>query len=312
MSTLWLEVTLPFEEEDGEAAEAAAQVLARWSQGRVVWSYEQPRVDATNRVRERGPVTVRAYIPVTPENLESTRRQVAEALWHLHVIRPMPEPRFRVLQDEDWLQAWKRFYRPIRVGHRLLVLPAWMSSDDPERIPIFIEPGTAFGTGMHPSTRLCLEALETWVQPQRPLLDVGCGSGILAIAGAKLGARPAVGVDIEPEAIEEARKNAVRNQVGAVTSFLVGSVPEILAGKAPVRRAPVVVANIFADVLADLLDQGLARLLTPDGVLILSGILEDTAHLVQQAAARQGLRLVRRTQEGEWVCLHYKIATSSS
>ncbi len=312
MRDQWLEVALHFEGGEGETAEAAAQVLAELSQGRVVWSYEHPQVEARGRVKARGPLTVRAYLPVTPETLEAVRRRVAEALWHLHVIRPLPEPRFRVLRDEDWLHAWKRFYRPLRVGRRFLVVPAWMTPPPGEdRVPIFIEPGMAFGTGMHPSTRLCLEALEEAVHPGRPMFDVGCGSGILTIAAAKLGARPAVGVDVEPEAVEEARANALRNQVAEATVFLPGSLDQLLAGKAPVTRAPVVVANIFADVLADLLNRGLAHLLTPDGLLVLSGILEDKTDLVEEAAARQGLVLHRRTQEGEWVCLHYKLSTSS-
>ena len=302
----WLEVSLTFEPDQSEVAEAVAQVLARLSEGRVVWSYEHPQAAAPNHIRHWAPVTVRAYLPITPKDREDVRRRVEEALWHLHVIRPLPAARFRVLRDEDWLHAWKRFYRPIPVGRRLLVVPAWMEPPEGDRTVIFIEPGTAFGTGMHPSTRLCLEALEERVRPGEPLMDIGCGSGILAIAAAKLGARPVLAVDIEPQALEETRDNARRNRVEDRIHVHQGSVAEILAGETPLGKAPVVVANIFAEVLAELLDQGLARLVTSPGYLVLSGILEEREDLVRRAAARQGLTLVDRAQEGEWVCLQYR------
>ncbi len=302
----WLEVSLTFVPEQSEVAEAVAQVLARLSDGRVVWSYEHPQADAPNHIQSWGPVTVRAYLSTTPETQEEIQRRVEEALWHLHVIHPLPPARFRLLQDEDWLHVWKRFYRPIPIGRGLLIVPAWMDPPQGNRTVILIEPGTAFGTGMHPSTRLCLEALEYLVRPGEPLIDLGCGSGILAIAAAKLGARPVLAADIEPNALEETRNNALRNRVEDHIHVFQGSVDEILSGEAPILQAPVVVANIFAEVLAELLDQGLARLVTPHGHLVLSGILEEREGLVQRAAESQHLSLVNRAQEGEWVCLQYR------
>ena len=302
----WLEVSLTFDPNQSEVAEAVAQVLARLSEGRVVWSYERPQADAPNHIRDWGPVTVRAYLPTTPQTREEIQHRVEEALWHLHVLHPLPTVRFRLLRDEDWLHAWKRFYRPIPVGRSLLVVPAWLEPPHEDRTVILIEPGTAFGTGMHPTTRLCLEALEDLVRPGEPVIDLGCGSGILAIAAAKLGARPVLATDIEPNALEETRNNARRNRVEDHIHVLLGSVTDILTGEAPVRQAPVVVANIFAEVLAELLDQGLARLVTPHGHLVLSGILEEREGLVQRAAERQHLSLVNRAQEDEWVCLQYR------
>lgn len=302
----WLEVSLTFDPNQSEVAEAVAQVLSRLSGRRVVWSYEHPQADATNHIQHWGPVTVRAYLPTTPQTREETQHRVQEALWHLHVLHPLPPVRFRLLKEEDWLHAWKRFYQPIPVGRNLLVVPAWMEPPQEGRTVIFIEPGTAFGTGMHPTTRLCLEALEDLVRPGQPVIDLGCGSGILAIAAAKLGARPVLAADIEPQALEETRDNARRNRVEDHIHVLQGSVAEILTGKAPIRQAPVVVANIFAEVLVELLDQGLARLVTPHGYLVLSGILEEREKGVQRAAEGQHLSLVHRAQEGEWVCLQYR------
>ncbi len=311
-SQQWLEVALTFEPEESEVAEAVAQTLARLSEGRVVWSYEHPQADAVDLVQHWGPMTVKAYLPCREETRDIIQRRVEEALWHLHVIQPLPQARFRVLHDEDWLHAWKRFYRPIEVGQKLLVVPAWIHPPSTNRVPIFIEPGTAFGTGMHPSTRLCLEALESHVQPEAPVVDVGCGSGILSIAAAKLGARPVVAIDIEEEAVRETRANARLNGVEHDIQVFQGSVSDLLARGKMVQKAPLVVANIFADVLVALLEEGLDRLLLPGkGVLVLSGILEDREQEVHQAAQRRRLSFLHRAQEGEWVCLHYQASKTS-
>ncbi len=302
----WLEVALTFASEQAEEAEAVAQVLSRLSEGRVVWSYEQPRVDARDRLLELGPVTVRAYLPVGEEGPEPVQRRVEEALWHLHVIRPLPRPRFRVLADEDWLQAWKRFYRPIEIGRRFLVVPAWMSVPDTGRVVVRIEPGTAFGTGMHPSTRLCLRLMEDRVRPGEPFFDVGCGSGILAIAAARLGARPVLALDIDPQALEETRANARLNRVTEAVVPVLGSVEQLGSLQGLPSRAPVVVANILAEVLVELLQQGLADRVVPGGVLVLSGILAEREDLVRSQAEARGLVLDERLQEGDWVALRYR------
>ncbi len=302
--TLWLEVELRFDDrENGEGLEAAVEVLNRWSRGRVVWSYEKPRVDARNAILGLGPLRLRAYIPVPSEALEGTRQRIREALWHLSQLHPLPEPRFRLLKDEDWLHAWRRFYRPIPVGKRLVVVPAWVEQA-PEaegRLPVFIDPGAAFGTGMHPSTRLALQALEQVVQPGDRVIDIGCGSGILSIAAVRLGARAVLAVDIQEEAVRETRHNARRNGVEAAITVLQGSVPEVLAGRGPFQTAQVVVANILADVLIDLLNQGMARLLEAQGHLVLSGILQEHAADVAQAAAAHGLALTSTLTEEDWV-----------
>lgn len=307
----WLEVSLTFETSQEEEAEAVAQVLARLSQGRVVWSYEQPRVDARDWLQDLGPTTLRAYLPLEEPEAQ-VRRRVEEALWHLHVIRPLPPARFRVLAEQDWMQAWKRFYRPIPVGNRFLVLPAWMEPPATERLVIRIEPGTAFGTGMHPSTRLCLQALEDRVRPGQPFMDVGCGSGILSIAAALLGAQPVVALDIDPEALEATRANARLNRVEQVIHPMLGSVEALLVAQGVPRQAPLVVANILAEVLVELLEQGLDQLVMPEGELVLSGILEEREPLVHQAARARGLVLVQRLQEGEWVALVWKKSPGSS
>lgn len=303
--TLWLEVSLTFDQgENGEGVEAAAEVLNRWSRGRVVWSYEKPKVDARNHIVGLGPLRLRAYIAVPPEQVEEVKRRLQEALWHLSQLHPLPEPTFRVLKDEDWLTAWKRFYRPIPVGRRLVVLPAWLENNAAgDRLPVFIDPGPAFGTGMHPSTRLALAALEDTVRPGMRVIDIGCGSGILSIAAVRLGAVHVLAVDIEEQAVEETRRNAARNHVADRITALRGSVPEILAGQGPFTQAEVVVANILADVLVELLHRGMGRLVIDRGTLILSGILQEHEAEVTDTAQQYGFTIVHRYSEEDWVAL---------
>ena len=114
-------------------------------------------------------------------------------LAYLGRIQPIPEPAYRPIQDEDWMSSWKEHYHPIPIGQRLLVLPAWIEQSDPSRIAVKIDPSMAFGTGTHPSTQLCLEMVEKYTRPGQPVIDVGCGSGILSIAALKLGAASVLG-----------------------------------------------------------------------------------------------------------------------
>jgi ribosomal protein L11 methyltransferase len=180
-----------------------------------------------------------------------------------------------------------------------------MDSPDPNRIAVKIDPGMAFGTGTHPTTQLCLELMEKQFVPRPPsrIIDIGCGSGILSIAARKLGAKSALGVDIDAGSIRNARENANANQVGAEFILGIGSVQEILDGRFAFRRAPLVVANILAPVIIRLFDAGLAELLEKNGALILSGILQEQAQNVIEAAQAQGLRMGQQKQMGDWVAL---------
>ena len=164
------------------------------------------------------------------------------------MIQPVPAPAYKQIADQNWMEAWKQYYKPILIGERLLILPAWMDSPEPSRIAIKIDPGMAFGTGTHPTTQLCLELMEKSFEERGkrkdsfffPLscIDVGCGSGILSIAALKLGATKVLGVDIDEESVKNSRENADTNGVGDELILGVGSVREILEGKFPFRKAP--------------------------------------------------------------------------
>lgn len=239
---------------------------------------------------------------------EEIRRQIEEGLWRLSLLYPIPEPQIKVINEEDWSTAWKQFYKPLRVGKRVVLKPSWEDFEaNDDDVVVELDPGMAFGTGLHPSTRLCVAALEELVQPGNRVLDVGTGSGVLSIVAAKLGATPILGTDIDALAVQVAAENASRNEiaVGTEHGYVVRheSVPAGRAG-----QFDVVVANILAEILVKLFDSEydnvpLAEPLATDGVLILAGILEGRAALVEDAASRHGLAIVDRKQEGDWVAL---------
>lgn len=295
----WLQVSLTV---DGELAEAVAEVLARHAPGGVVIESTAVESRPDESGHPVGPLRVCAYLPIDDE-LPLRRRKIEEGLYYLGRIRPLPEPEFTPLQQTDWTQAWKQHYRPIAVGRRLLIQPAWMDVSTAERIPILIDPGMAFGTGTHPTTQLCLELLEDFTPSQDDVIDIGCGSGILSIAAIKLGARHAFGVDTDEDAVRAAEENATRNAVGEQTTFAVGSVADVLQGIFPRQQAPLVVANILAHILIRLLDEGMASLIAPAGKLLLSGILEDQLADMQAALQRHTLRICAQRQMEDWIAL---------
>lgn len=296
----WLEVSLIV---DGELAEAVAEVLSRYAYNGV--AIESTGVTANaddSEGREVGPLRVSAYLPMD-ERVEETRRQVEEALWYLGRIRPLPPAQFKPIQETNWAEAWKKHYHPIAIGKKLMIVPAWLESPAPERVPIRIDPGMAFGTGTHPTTQLCLELVENYTVPGQPVLDIGCGSGILSVAALKLGASQALAVDIDPVTLTPARENAANNQVGDRMQVELGSVSEVLSGQFGLRQAPLVLANILAPVLIRLFEDGLGDLVSPGGRLVLSGILDVQAEEVLKAAGHAGYHLANRLQIMDWVAL---------
>ena len=295
----WLEVSLNV---NGELAEAVADVLARFAPNGVVVENGVYFKDADDPGTSLDEVNVRAYLPVD-EKLEETRQRLEEALWYLGSIQPLPEALFTPIADQNWMEAWKEHYKPIPVGEKLIIVPAWLKSPDPTRIPIRIDPGMAFGTGTHPTTQLCLQLLEKYIQPGNDVIDVGCGSGILSIGALKLGAGRALGVDIDQASVDATLENADANAIKAGLLVGLGSVDDLLSNKFEFQQAPLVLANILANILIRLLEGGMGKLVSRNGVLILSGILEEQAEKVIQVSAKHGFKLVEERQIGDWVAL---------
>lgn len=322
--TNWLEVSLLV---NGELAEAVADVLARFAPNGVVTESTGVKfLDEENEGVAVGPISVRAYLEVN-DQLEETRQKLEEALFYLGMIQPLPAPVYKQIADQNWMEAWKEHYKPIPIGKRLMIVPAWMESPEPTRIPIKIDPGMAFGTGTHPTTQLCLELIEKTMEERgkkkedddssftpafapgasafhlSSLIDIGCGSGILSIAALKLGAQTALGVDIDIESVRNSRENADKNGIGAELVLGQGSVAEVRVGQFAFASAPLVVANILAPVIIRLFDAGLADLIEAGGAVILSGILSEQAEKVIEAVQAKGLVLTEQRQMGDWVVL---------
>ena len=302
----WLEVSLTV---NGELAEAVADVLARFAYSGVMMEQGVKYMDEEDAGTPTGPITVRAYLEANAQ-LEETRQKLEESLYYLGMIQPLPAASFKEIADQNWMEAWKQHYKPILIGKRLVILPAWMESPDPSRVAIKIDPGMAFGTGTHPTTQLCLELMQYYFDESKIenrkseiVIDIGCGSGILSIAALKLGAGTALGVDIDAASIQNARENTQINNIGEELILGVGSVQEILQGKFAFKKAPLVVANILAPVIIRLFDAGLASLTVERGVIILSGILQEQEQSVVEAGQAKGLSMTERMQMGDWVAM---------
>ena len=204
-------------------------------------------------------------------------------------------------EDKDWINNWKKYFKPIPVGNRLLVRPMWEDEYEAgDRVVLHLEPGLAFGTGTHETTRLCMELLEKYVKPGDTMLDMGCGSGILSVAGLLLGAGSAVGVDIDALAVKTAVANAEINHVGDKFTGICGNLADKVTG-----TFDVVVANIVADVVI-LLTKDAPRFMKPDTVYIMSGII-DTREDDVLACLADKFEIIDRKEEKGWVALAAKL-----
>lgn len=243
--------------------------------------------------------TVRAFFPAPLSAAE--RRAIRSRLATLPLGVPLPRLRYAEVDEADWSEEWKRFYHPFRVG-RLLVQPSWEPAADagPEDLVVTLDPGRAFGTGQHETTRLCLAALDRIVRPGDAVLDVGTGSGILALAAARLGASRVDAVDTDPVAVAAARENAGRNGLADRVDVGEGSLGEAWPWPGASRgRYDCLAMNIALVVVTELLPEAAAAL-RPGGVLVASGFLAEATPDVEEAARAAGLHDVERRAEAEW------------
>ncbi|MGQ9876359.1 MAG: 50S ribosomal protein L11 methyltransferase [Chloroflexus sp.] len=323
-TTSWLEIAV---EVDPEAVETVSEILARYGyNGGVVVEQSWIAGDEGPEFQydPNRPVWLRTYLPLDAQ-VEETRQQIEHALWHVHQIRPLGPIQTRTLAEEDWANAWKQFYPVLRIGERTVIVPSWLEyQPQPNDVVLLLDPGMAFGTGLHPTTRLCLHLLERLVQPGQQVLDLGTGSGILAIAAAKLGAGQVLALDNDPIAVRVAHENVERNQVQDMVTVAEGSLgagqamghwlsgdfgPETpdptLHDTTPQATFDLIAANLIAKVLV-LLAPDLATALKPGGLLISSGIIDVKEAEVIAAFAAIGLQQIERHVEGEWVALVHR------
>jgi ribosomal protein L11 methyltransferase len=288
----WIELSV---EVHPEAVDAVANVFQEHGTGGV--SIEQPiasHIEGEEPPRFIGNPLVKAYIPVNP-TVEVEVDRIEQALWHLQAfdLSPIGTLKRREIPEEDWAHGWKEHFHPLQIG-RVVIKPSWREWDaKPDDLVVALDPGMAFGTGLHPTTKLMIEALQNRVRSGMHVLDLGTGSGILAIPAAMLGAH-VVALDISDVAVEVARGNVEANGHAANVQVAQGSI-EAVKG----QRFDLILGNIIASVLIDLA-QPIAEALEPGAELLASGIIEERAEKVRIAFRDAGLDLAEQRQEGDW------------
>ena len=277
----WTDIRLTVAHRDAEQAEAAATMIA---EGGI---YIEDYSDLEEQVAEIAHVDL-----IEPELLDETLAAIdarMEAAGITYTVETAG------VEQEDWQNGWRKYYHPLEIGRRLAVVPSWQAYDT-DRVKLLLDPGLAFGTGGHETTGLCLEALDELVTGGERMLDIGTGSGILAIAALKLGAAAAEGVDIDPVAVRTACENAALNGVESRFTGLVGDLSDQASG-----RYDIVTANIVANAIISLAP-AVPALLAEGGHFIASGIIDTRADEVEAALAAAGLTVAARREKRGWVC----------
>jgi len=309
MDSMWLEIILNAKSQEldnlcatliangvpGLAVEEEAEFRTFLEENRQYWDY----VDDELMEQMKGVSRIKFY--VTDD--EDGQKQLKGYLQGIDL--PYTSVRLR---EYDWAHSWQKYYRPLAIGKKLYIVPQW--ERDTAEIPegcttLLMNPGLTFGTGSHASTQLCLEGVETYVVPGQPVLDLGCGSGILAIAALRLGASHATGVDIDPKAVDVAYENAQLNGIGRDRcKFLAGNViaDQGLVAELAQEKAPLVLANIVADVIIPLAPV-VPRLLAEGGTFLCSGIIDKRGDEVAAALEQNGLKVIQRFEKNGWIAL---------
>lgn len=229
---------------------------------------------------------------VYPENMEDANNLKAD-LSAKNLGQCLVEEK----DDEDWANNWKKYYKPLEIGEKLAIVPEWETYDNDKRIVIKINPGMAFGTGTHESTYMCLELLERYVKKDDEIFDIGCGSGILAIAALKLGAKRALAVDIDDKCIDASHENAGLNNLEDKMDIKKGNLLDVVKG-----RADLIVSNIIAEIIVDEI-KNLKNHMDKGGIFITSGIIKERRQMVIDALKENGFEIIDELEKNNWVAI---------
>ncbi len=298
----WLELTV---QAHPEAIESVSELLSQHTSGGVAIEEPIELFDEGQeyRVVTGKPVLVHAYLPIDGKE-EETHQRIAEGLWHFSCLGShfVGELTTHTVNEEDWANAWKDYFHVTHIGQRLVIRPSWREyTPKPSEVMLTLDPGMAFGTGLHPTTRMCLEQVEQRVHAGMKVLDVGTGSGILAIAAARLGAESVYAIDNSSVAVESTLANTKMNELEDRIEVVLGVLDDAEATRMA-GQYDFVIANIIAHVIGSIAPQ-LARVVSPTGVLVVSGIIEARRHDAEDPLLAAGLELVEQVMIDDWMAL---------
>ena len=303
----WIEVSI---KTTGEAVEAISEMLN--SQGAngvvindpsdliikdndpIIWDY----IDEDLKSDDLS-IYVKAYYPEDQQinqKIENIKLSLENIKNYLDAGQCLIQ--FKKVNEQDWENEWKKYYKPLRIGEKILIMPSWENTEIKDGdVVIVLDPGMAFGTGTHETTKMCIELLEKHCQERKSMLDIGCGSGILSIVAAKLGFNYVLGIDIDPVAVKVAEENALRNKVEQIVMY-----KQIIIQNIEIKKYNVVVANIVADVIIDITPT-VKGYLSDDGLYIISGIIKDRLNDVKSKLIEENFKIVEEVIMGEWVAM---------
>ena len=305
----WTDIIININSEDAESASAIAQMVV--SRGIYLEDYS----DFDTEIKKFGPIEIiddellnkdrehaRLHIYFSPEENPAEGLAFLKNRFDAEGIPYSIDE--NTVKEDDWANNWKKYFKPLPVGEKLVIVPSWEKDELPEdlknRIPLVIDPGMAFGSGQHETTRLCMELIEKYVTPEADVLDVGTGSGILAIAALLLGAKSVTGVDIDALSVKVAAENADLNNVGDRFTSLHGDLAKDVKG-----TFDLITANIVADIVIEL-TRSASGLLKKDGIYIVSGIIEERLSDVLAVLEELNLKVIEKRHDRGWCALACK------